>query len=55
MYAYSKDLAEKTISDKAFKGRAYEIALYAKYNGYEKRLASAVYRFLIVKHDQVWM
>ena len=53
MYANSKDLAEKTISDKAFKGTAYEIALNAKCGRYERRLASAVYRFLIVKHDQV--
>ena len=53
MYANSKDLAEKTVSDKVFKGRAYEIALNGKYDGYERRLASAVYRFLIVKHDQV--
>ena len=44
-YSDSKDLAKRTISDKIFKNRAYEIARDHKYNGYQRVLASMVYRF----------
>ena len=40
----SKDLIQKTISDKIFKDRSYEIALNPKYDGYQWELASMVYK-----------
>ena len=44
-YFDSKDLAKRTISDKVLKDRAYEIAKNPKDNGYQRALASMVYRF----------
>ena len=41
----SNDLAKRTISDDIFKDRAYEIARNRKYDGYQRALASMVYRF----------
>ena len=44
-YSDSKSLAKRTISDKILKDKAYEIAINPKYVGYERALASMVYRF----------
>ena len=44
-YSDSKDIAKRTISDKIFKDRAYEIARNRKYDGYQKALASIAYTF----------
>ena len=46
-YFHSKDFAKRTVSDKFFKNRAYEVALNPKpkYDGYQKGLASLVYKF----------
>ena len=44
-YSESKDLAKRTISDKILKDRAYEIARNRKYDGYQRALASMVYKF----------
>ena len=44
-YSDSKDLAKRTISDKILKERAYEIARNCKYDGYQRALASMVYKF----------
>ena len=45
-YSHSKDLAKKTtLSDKILKGRDYEIAINSKYDGYQRGLASMVYKF----------
>ena len=44
-YSDSKDLAKRTISDKILKDRAYEIARNCNYDGYQKALASMVYKF----------
>ena len=38
-YSDSKDLAQRTISDKILKDRAYEIARNCKYDGYQRTLA----------------
>ena len=38
-----KDLAKRTTLDKILKERAYEIAIYPKYDGYQRGLASMVY------------
>ena len=45
MYADCKDLAERTVSDKVLKDRAYEIRLNTKYDGYQRGLASIIYKF----------
>ena len=44
-YSDSKDLAKRTILDKILKDRAYEIARNRKYDGYQRALASMVYKF----------
>ena len=44
-FSDSKDLAKRTISDKILKDRAYEIARNRKYVGYQRALASMVYKF----------
>ena len=44
-YSESKDLAKRTISDKILKDRAYEIAKNHGYDGYQRALASMVYKF----------
>ena len=41
-YSESKDLAKRTISDKILKNRAYEIARYCGYDGYQRALARMV-------------
>ena len=43
-YSDNKDLAKRTISDKILKNRAYEIARNCNYDGYQKALASMVYK-----------
>ena len=44
-YSNSKDLTKRTISDKILKDRAYEIARNHGYDGYQRPLASIVYKF----------
>ena len=44
-YSDSKYLAKRTISDKILKYRAYEIAGNRNHDGYQRALASMVYRF----------
>ena len=44
-YSDSKDLAERTISDKILKDRPYEIAGNRGYDGYQRTLVSMVYKF----------
>ena len=44
-YSYSTDLAKRTVSDKILIDRAYEIAINCKYDGYQRGLASMVYKF----------
>ena len=45
VYANSKDLAMRTVPDKILKDRAKQIAINIKYDGYQKRLASTMYKF----------
>ena len=40
-----KDLTRKTASDKILSGKAFNIAKNPKYDGYQRGLASMVYRF----------
>ena len=45
VYSDSKDLAKRTQSDRVLKDKAYEIANNPKYDGYQRGLASMVYKF----------
>ena len=44
-YAKSKDLAKRTQSDKALRDKVFKIAIDRKYDGYQRGLASMVYKF----------
>ena len=48
-YGKSKDLVKRTQSDKVLKNKAFEIASDPKYDGYQRELASIVYKVLIKK------
>ena len=51
IYSNSKDLSKRTISDKILRDRANEIAR-SKYDGWQRALASMVYKFFDKKQDQ---
>ena len=44
-YGKSKDLAKRTQSDKVLRDKAFKIASDPKYDGYQRGLASMVYKF----------
>ena len=44
-YSVSKNLVKRTISEKILKDRAYEITRNWKYDGYQRELASMVYKW----------
>ena len=44
-YSKSKDLVKRTQSDKVLKDKAFKIASDPKYDGYQRGLASMVYKF----------
>ena len=44
-YSDSKDLTKRTIAVKIFKNKAFDIAKNPKYDGYQRGLASMVYKF----------
>ena len=44
-YDKSKDLAKRTQSDKSLQNKAFKIASDPKYDGYQRGLASMVYKF----------
>ena len=46
-YGDSKDLKRWTASDKILRDKAFNIAKSPKYDGYQRGLASMVYKFLI--------
>ena len=43
-YANNKDLTKKTVPDKILEDKAYQSVINPKYDGYQKRLASLVYK-----------
>ena len=45
-YGKSKDLGKITKSDKVLRDKAFKIAIDSKYDGYQRGLASMVYKFL---------
>ena len=44
-YSDSKDLIKRTVTDKILKNKAFDIAKDPKYDGYQRGLASMVYKF----------
>ena len=46
VYADNKDLINRTKSDKVLRDKAYNIASNPEYDGYQRGLASMVYKFL---------
>ena len=44
-YPDSKNLTKRTIADKILRGKSFNIAKDTKYDGYQKGLASMVYKF----------
>ena len=44
VYGDFKDIARRTASNKVLKDKAFDIAKNPKYNGYERELASMVYK-----------
>ena len=51
-YGKYKDLEKRTQSDKVLKDKAFETANNLKYDGYQRRLASMVYRFFDKKSKE---
>ena len=45
VYGKFKDLARRTASDKVLRDKAFNIAKSPKYDGYQRGLASMVYKF----------
>ena len=54
-YGDFKDLARRTASDKVLRERAFNIVKNPKYGGYQRSLASVVYKFLIKKPQTVML
>ena len=52
-YGKYKDLERRAKSDKVLKDKAFEIANNPKYDGYQRGLASMVYKFLIRNQKKV--
>ena len=48
-YSDSKNLTKGTVADKILKNRAFDIAKDPKYDGYQRGLASMVYKFFDLK------
>ena len=51
-YGKSKDLAKRTQSDKVLRDKAFKIASDPKYDGYQRGLASMVYKFFDKKSSE---
>ena len=45
-YGDFKDLNRRTAADKTLRGKAFNIVINEKYDGYQHRLASVIYKFL---------
>ena len=50
-YGKSKDLVKRTQSDKVLKNKAFKIARDPKHDGYQRGLASIVYKFFDKKSE----
>ena len=54
-YSDSNDLTKRTVADKILKNKAFDIAKDPKYDGYQRVLASMVYKFFdskVASHDK---
>ena len=51
-YGKSKDLTKRTQSDKVLRDKAFKIASDPKYDGYQRGLASMVYKFFDKKSSE---
>ena len=49
--SFSWLVAKRTISDNILKDRAYEITINPKYDGYQRGLASMIYKFFDKKTE----
>ena len=50
-YSDNKDLTKRTVADEILKNKAFDIAKDPKYDGYQRGLASMVYKFLDKKSE----
>ena len=50
-YSDNKDLAKRTVADKILRNKAFNIAKDPKYDGYQRGLASMVYKFFDKKSN----
>ena len=50
-YSDSKDLTKRTVADKILRNRAFNVAKDPKYDGYQRGLASMVYKFFDKKSE----
>ena len=53
-YGDFKDLKRRTASDKFLRDKAFNIAKNRKYDGYQRGIASIVYKFFDKKDDREW-
>ena len=51
-YCDSKDLTKRTVGDKILRNRAFNITKDPKYDGYQRELASMVYKFFDKKSNR---
>ena len=51
-YSDSKDLTKRTVANKILKNKAFNIAKNPKYDGYQRGLASMVYKFFDKKSKE---
>ena len=50
-YGKAKDLVRRSQSDKILRDKAFNIAIDPKYDGYQRGLASMVYKFFDKKYN----
>ena len=53
VYGYFKDIPRRTTSDKILRDKAFNIAENPKYHGYQRKLASMVYK-VFDKKNFLW-
>ena len=53
-YGDFKDLARRTAADKVLRDKAFNIPKDPKYDGYQRGLASMVYKFFCQKDQRQW-
>ena len=54
-YSDNKDLKKRTVADKILRNKAFNIAKDPKYDRYQRRLASMVFKFLIKNLLHLWI